>query len=203
MLSHRGGFSIASVAMSDEGFNPEEAQALTAIVGDDDLFRRVIRGWAMVEEALEEAIAGILVEPVPLGGAFRHKLTLAIGLGIIEPESRKSFETLATIRNKLAHSRRQAEDIPASEFEEIVHGFMPGATWAPQATPNVHAWSSFALAYAWTSVKNGGRIAREMRERERAALRRELDNVPPIVRAILGGSAALYPGDVEGEPQPD
>jgi len=195
--------------MSEDAFDTEEARRLITILSDEDLFRRVIRGWAIVEDAFEDEIAGMLVEPVPLPPVFRHKLTLAIGLGIVPPERRKPFEKLAAIRNDLAHDNRDPQDIAPAEFEGIVHGFAPGFGWEPIPPMSEEAWwSELALSYAWSAVRGGGRIARVTREQERDALRRELDlqlgekSMSSLIHAIARKTAADA-GEERDEPPPE
>jgi hypothetical protein len=182
--------------MPEERFDPEEAQRLITILKDDDLFRRVIRGWSMIEDAFEQEIDAMLAEPFPFGAApFHHKLNLAIGLGIVAPELRDPFAALATIRNKLAHGDREAEDISPSEFQEITHGFASEFTWEPSSAASDDAWSEFALSFAWSAVKHGGRVARVTREQEREALRREYEN--PAFRALLSAVENAISADDE------
>ena len=170
--------------MNGPPFDVEETQRFLLTIHHDDLFRRVIRGWAMVEDAFEEEITGMLAEPFPFGAAsFRHKLNLAIGLGIVPPEFREPFDKLSAIRNKLAHGDREPQDLAPGEFKQIALGFAPEFTWESPTIFSDDVWSEFALSFAWSAVKTGGRVARDTREREREALRRELDN--PALRALL------------------
>lgn len=170
---------------------------------EEDLFRRVIQGWSVVEDAFEEAINGMLVEPFLLSGAaFRHKLNLAIGLGIVAPESRDPFAALARVRNQLAHGDREPEDIPGSEFEDIALSLGPPLVWEGPKLTDADFWSMNALAFAYTAVATGSEVARETREQEQTALRRELDarTLPPGIEAVLQGRNVLGGRRDKGEP---
>jgi hypothetical protein len=84
----------------------------------------------LIEDAFEQEIAGMLAEPFPLGrAAFTYKVTLAIGLGIIVPESRKPFEALSEIRNKLAHGRCEPEDWKRSRSPSRKKATSPPSRW--------------------------------------------------------------------------
>ena len=176
---------------------PETQPELVTLVNtlnDKDLFRKVIRSWALIEAAFDTQIAGMLVEPIKSisSSPFTHKLNLAIGLGIIPPEFRKPFVALAKIRNDLAHGRREPEDIAPVEFENVAQALMspPRRSLETLLTrpPTDDNWSAIALSLASGAVTIGGHVARKAREEERDALRRELEaqqGLTPLIRAVL------------------
>lgn len=176
-----------------------ELLRLVSLLNDEDLFRRVIRGFSRIEAAFDTSIAGMLAEPIDgiSTAGFTHKLNLAIGLGIIAPEFRTPYKALAKIRNDLAHGNREPEAIASTEFKKIAKGLMSPDAWKEleerlaRGLPE-DGWSKIALSLASSTVTLGGHTARERRKQEREALRRERDRqvgISPLIRAVLGEDA--------------
>jgi hypothetical protein len=179
--------------MADEAYRDLDARLLRA-VNSQDLFRVVIRGFGVIEDVLERGIEGMLSAPLEglATAPFRRNLNLAVGLGLVAPARRAAFSELAKLRNQLAHADREPEDVTVSELEALFSAMDPdrsALTWFSTAEPATAAWwAGAAIIAAYADVRAGGRVAIEMREREREALQRELSThgmVSPIIRALL------------------
>lgn len=121
---------------------------LTAVINDRDLFRLIVRGFGIFEDRLEREINSMLEEPIDRLNVtpFKHKLSLAIALGLIPPEKRAAFSDLGKLRNQLAHAEREPEDVTSAEIEAIYDRFDPERDALSQlwhgATPTPTTWAA-------------------------------------------------------------
>ncbi len=171
---------------------------LVAAVNEPDLFRVIIVGFGILEDMLEQRIAAMLPEPLEGLGAtpFRHKLNLAVGLGIVPPEARSPLGKLATLRHGLAHANRDPTEITAAECEAICRPLDPEGDLPairPGSTISTRDAAALAIVAAAVTIEAGGDAAREYRERERTALQRELQAqrpMSPLLRSVIAQAAA-------------
>src|SRR5262249_32714944 len=107
----------ASAHSASEGLR----QKMLTAANDTDLFRCVVRGLGVIEDALDTHINDQLSEPLERldQAPFKQKLNLSIGLGIVAPEHRGGMLKLANLRNALAHAEREPEDVTAAEVKAI------------------------------------------------------------------------------------
>jgi len=183
--------------------NPELLERLQAALRDDDVFRVVIRGFAVLEDALEGRIREALVQPLAgIGSAsFRRKLDLAVALGFLEPAHRPRFQDLATLRNDLTHGKIDPETVTAEMMEALYERLQSQTGMQPFAPPRPGpaAWAGLAIATAFLVVESGATVARQIREAEQEALRRALST--QSLATLLGNDLARAAGRRPGSPR--
>jgi hypothetical protein len=87
-------------------FEWEDDLRLTAVFAEKDPFRLVIRGHALIEEVLDDAINGAFPSGTPAELKrirLPARLALAKALELITPELAAAIAALARIRNEFAH----------------------------------------------------------------------------------------------------
>jgi hypothetical protein len=126
------------------------SDAFQQILRERDPFRMAIRGFAAIEAEIDDAILEAFTGDLPgragvrQFGGFSRRLTLAIALGIVSKEFRPIIDSLARLRNDLAHGKvsditpqRQralakvvrellpARDVHTTELETILNSASP------------------------------------------------------------------------------
>lgn len=191
-----------------EGFSQEEYDRATDIfAGEDDPFRLVIRGHALIEEVVDQGIDNAFADGMPAELKrlrLAARLSLAQALELITPEVAKAVTTLAKIRNRLAHG------VDADVTDEDVRSLL--RVLEPFAEPD-DPWDRYhadyhlglAIATIWVSARQTVDFALERRADAEAALaawteRHVLSKVQvaELVR-VTGASVIEIDDDVLGE----
>jgi hypothetical protein len=145
------------------------------ILQERDPFRMAIRGFAAIEAEIDDAILEAFTGDLPrrgvrqLGG-FSTRLTLAIALGIVSKEFRPIIDSLARLRNDLAHGK--VSDITPQRqraLAKVVRELLPARdgdtteleTILNSASPRVALMT--ALIFARAVVQTGVQSARQRR----------------------------------------
>jgi hypothetical protein len=84
----------------------DAVDVLEELLGENDLFRLVIRGFALISEELDEAVANAFGGPIPSELSrlrLPARLALAEALGAVTPELSVAIQRLGKIRHRLAH----------------------------------------------------------------------------------------------------
>lgn len=187
----------------------DAVEVLEELLGENDLFRLVIRGFALISEELDEAVANAFGGPIPSELSrlrLPARLALAEALGAVTPELSVAIQRLGKIRHGLAHK------VAGEATDEEVRGLWDAISGEGELNgldPNDYSPSDqlrLAISALWTAVDDAGAEAWVLRaeaqkaltahRQRRQARAHELTRQWMNLRAARGGGAALHDGDV-------
>ena len=155
-----------------EGGGKRAAERILEIITEDDPFRLVIRGHALMEETIDGAIGAAFPGGTPaelrrLG--FRSRLALARGLELVDDQVSLAIETLAKIRNEFAHgSAEKLTDRHRSDLVRVVQSFLPEGVDTDQIPrETIHR---IAVGLIWQATRSTIDHALEVRAEAEQAL---------------------------------
>jgi len=152
----------------------DAVEVLEELLGEKDLFRLVIRGFALICEELDEAVANAFGGPIPSDLSrlrLPARLALAQALGAVTPELSVAIQRLGKIRHRLAHTVageatdeevRGVWDAISGEGDELEH-----------ADPDEYSPGDqlrLAISAIWGAVDNAGADAYVQRAEAQNAL---------------------------------
>ena len=116
---------------------PDEDAKAEALFHEEDPFRVVIRGYALIDDRLKNVLNAAFVGGTPdelSGLRLKSRLALAQALGFVAPEVAGAIKALGKIRHRLAHGSDEEvtkSDVRSlfTEFKEILGDGVVEAEW--------------------------------------------------------------------------
>jgi hypothetical protein len=116
---------------------PDEDAKAEALLHEEDPFRVVIRGYALIDDRLKNVLNAAFVGGTPdelSGLRLKSRLALAQALGFVAPEVAGAIKALGKIRHRLAHGSDEEvtkSDVRSlfAEFKEILGDGVVEAEW--------------------------------------------------------------------------
>jgi hypothetical protein len=178
---------------------------LEELLGERDLFRLVIRGFALIsDEAVENAFGGSI--PSELSRLrLPARLALAEALAAVTPELSEAIQRLGKIRHRLAHTVEG--DVTDEEVRRVWDAITAAGELDGQDRTEYSPGDQLRVAISalWSAVDDAGAAAYGQRSEVQKALTayrehrdarsREFIRAWGKMRAAKGSGAALHPGD--------
>jgi hypothetical protein len=201
--------------MLRESEGRDALEVLDELLAEKDLFRLVIRGFALISDELDEAIENAFGGPIPSELSrlrLPARLALAEALSAVTPEISLAIQRLGKIRHRLAHS--VAGEASDNEIRGVWEATVAAGELDDQDPEEYSPGDELRLAISalWTAVDDAGAEAYVMRAEAQKALTayrqgraarsqeifrawQETREAARRAKAGQGGAAALHDGD--------
>jgi hypothetical protein len=146
------------------------AERLADLFGEEDPFRLVIRGHALIDERLDELLAYAFVGETPQflrGPSFQRKVDLCVALELMSSPFASLINRLTKLRNEIAHGGDEVTTGRVKVVYSAAHEFQPSLADLSDVLPrsdDPHDVLAATLVVIWAGLDGCEMVAAERRE---------------------------------------